>query len=51
MSYYSDEVENTNDYLEGKCPMTKDLMDIEAKVVKMNFRTRCEVYDIGTNNL
>lgn len=23
----------------------------KAKVVKMNFRTRCEVYDIGTNNL
>ena len=22
----------------------------KAKVVKMNFRTRCEVYDIGTNN-
>jgi hypothetical protein len=31
MSYYSNEVENTNDYLEGKAPMIKDLMDIEAR--------------------
>ena len=51
MSYYSNEVENTKDYLEGKYPMIKDLMDIEAKVVKMSFKTRCKVYDIGTNNL
>ena len=31
MSYYSNEVENTNDYLEWKSPMIKDLMDIEAR--------------------
>ncbi len=31
MSYYRNEVENTNDYLEGKFPMIKNLMDIDAR--------------------